>query len=236
MEAGCIIKNMKILLIEDDKRLSRLIKGVLEDEKYSVDIENDGDMGLEIALRGAHDLIIIDWMLPGRDGLSICRKVRAARIATPLLMLTARSQVEDRVAGLENGADDYLVKPFEFDELIARIHALTRRFTPGRVDSAELRVGTIVMDLNAHTARRADVPIEFTKREWDMLECFMRHPNKTFSRQEILDYAWSYDAQVKPELVDVYISYLRQKLTISGRKDPLQTVRGFGYKLDANDA
>jgi two-component system, OmpR family, response regulator len=227
---------MKILLIEDDKRLAKLVKGVLEDEKYSVDVENNGDVGYEVGLRNTHDLVIIDWMLPGRDGPSICRGLRAAGSAVPILMLTARSQVEDRVAGLESGADDYLVKPFDFNELIARIRALSRRYTPGRADSAELRVGTIVMDLNSHSTRRGDLPIELTKREWDMLEFFLRHPNQTLSRAEILDYAWSYDTQVRPDLVDVYISYLRQKLTISGRKDPIQTVRGFGYMLEESNA
>ena len=223
---------MKILLIEDDKRLAKLIASVLKSEKYSVDIEHDGEVGLETALRGKHDLIIIDWMLPGRDGPSICRSLRISRIATPIMMLTARSQVEDRVAGLESGADDYLVKPFDFDELMARIRALSRRYTPGRVDAAELRIGSIVMDLNAHTVRRSDTLIELTKREWDMLEFFLRHPNRTLSRTEILNYAWPDDAQVKQELVDVYVSYLRQKLTIDGRKDPLQTIRGFGYMLE----
>lgn len=227
---------MKILLIEDDKRLAKLLKNVLEDEKYKVDVENDGEVGFEIGLRGTHDLLIVDWMLPGRDGPSICRGLRAAGITIPLLMLTARSQVEDRVAGLESGADDYLVKPFDFTELIARIRALNRRFTPGRVDSAEIRVGTMVMDLNAHSVRRGETSIELTRREWDMLEFFMRHPNHTLSRSEILDYAWSYDTQVKPELVDVYISYLREKIAISGRKDPIQTIRGFGYLLDEKNA
>jgi len=227
---------MKILLIEDDKRLTRLIKSVLEEEKYSLDLQYDGELGLELALRGLHDLVIVDWMLPGRDGPSICRKIRAAKLTVPILLLTARGQVEDRVAGLESGADDYLVKPFDFDELIARIRALSRRYTPGAVDSDELRIGSIVMDLNAHTLRRAESAIELTKREWDMLEFFVRHPNKTLSRMEILDYVWSYDTQVKPELVDVYVSYLRQKLTITGKKDPIQTVRGFGYLMDEKNA
>lgn len=227
---------MKILLIEDDKRLAKLIVGVLADEKYSIDAENNGELGLEIALRGTHDLIILDWMLPGRDGPSICRSLRAARVTTPILLLTARSQVEDRVAGLESGADDYLVKPFDFSELIARIRALSRRSIPGRVDSSELRIGSIVMDLDAHSVRRGENPIELTKREWDMLEFFLRHPNQTLSRVEILDYAWSFDAEVKPELVDVYVSYLRQKMTINGKKDPIQTIRGFGYKLDEVNA
>lgn len=136
---------MRILLIEDDKRLAALVRSVLEQENFSVDVANDGDTGLELALRGVHDVAIIDWMLPGRDGPSICRKVRAARLPTGLLMLTARGQVEDRVTGLESGADDYLTKPFAFDELIARIHALSRRLNPTSADSWEIRLGNMVM-------------------------------------------------------------------------------------------
>lgn len=227
---------MKILLIEDDRRLVSLMKSVLEEEKYSLDTEGDGELGLEVALRGTHDLIILDWMLPGRDGPSICRRIRSARLTVPILMLTARGQVEDRVVGLESGADDYLVKPFSFEELIARIRALTRRALPNQLDASELRVGSLVMDIKAHTARRGEVVVELTKREWDLLEFFLRHPGQTLSRREILDYVWSYDANVQPEMVDVYVSYLRPKLTVSGRKDPILTVRGFGYQLDPGNA
>ncbi|MBA4375185.1 MAG: DNA-binding response regulator [Anaerolinea sp.] len=227
---------MRILLIEDDKRLAKLIRNVLEDEKYSLDIENDGELGLEVALRGTHDLIIIDWMLPSRDGPSICRKIRSSRLVVPILMLTARGQIEDRVSGLESGADDYLVKPFNFEELIARIRALSRRYSPGSLDPSELRLGSIVMDIKAHSVRRAETTIDLTKREWDLLEFFLRHPNQTLSRTEIMDYVWSYDASVQAEMVDVYISYLRQKLTITGKKDPIQTIRGFGYLLEEKNA
>jgi DNA-binding response OmpR family regulator len=223
---------MRILLIEDDKRLAALVRSVLEQENFSVDVANDGDTGLELALRGVHDVAIIDWMLPGRDGPSICRKVRAARLPTGLLMLTARGQVEDRVTGLESGADDYLTKPFAFDELIARIHALSRRLNPTSADSWEIRLGNMVMDAKAHTLRREDKPIDLTKKEWDLLEFFMRHPGQVLSRQEILDYVWSYETNVQPEMVDVYISYLRQKLTLDGKKNPIETVRGFGYRFD----
>lgn len=223
---------MRILLIEDDKRLAALVRSVLEQENFSVDVANDGDTGLELALRGVHDVAIIDWMLPGRDGPSICRKVRAARLPTGLLMLTARGQVEDRVTGLESGADDYLTKPFAFDELIARIHALSRRLNPTSADSWEIRLGNMVMDAKAHTLRREDKPIDLTKKEWDLLEFFMRHPGQVLSRQEILDYVWSYETNVQPEMVDVYISYLRQKLTMDAKKNPIETVRGFGYRFD----
>jgi two-component system OmpR family response regulator len=227
---------MRVLLIEDDKRLSYLIKKVLEDERFTVDVAGDGDLGLEIALRGGHDVAIVDWMLPGRDGPSVCRAIRSAKVPIALLMLTARTQVEDRVAGLYSGADDYLGKPFSFDELIARIHALGRRFNANTADALELRVGRLVLDLHSHVARRGDQPLELTKTEWTLLECLMRHPGKTLTRQSILDYVWSYETDVKLTLVDVYVSYLRTKLSMPGMKDPIQTVRGLGYRLDGDDA
>jgi DNA-binding response OmpR family regulator len=175
-------------------------------------------------------------MLPGRDGPSICRNLRSAHVATALLILTARDQVEDRVAGLDSGADDYLVKPFSFDELLARLRALSRRNLPAGSDNWELRVGHIVMDLKAHTIRRAEKAIELTRTEWDLLEYLLRHDGQTLPRQNILEYIWSDDSAVKPELVDVYISYLRKKLNVPGLADPLQTVRGVGYRLDGEHA
>ena len=151
-------------------------------------------------------------------------------------MLTARTQVEDRVAGLYSGADDYLGKPFSFDELIARLHALGRRFSGDAADAFELRVGSLVLDLHSHTARRGNQPLDLTKTEWTLLECLMRHPGQTLTRQNILDYVWSYEAEVQLTLVDVYVSYLRNKLSLPGMKDPIQTVRGLGYRLDIADA
>jgi two-component system, OmpR family, response regulator len=222
---------MRVLIIEDDKRLTALMVKVLEMEHFTADVAHDGDLGLEIALRGAHDVIIVDWMLPGRDGPSICQAVRSARIQSAILMLTARTQIEDRVAGLYSGADDYLGKPFSFDELIARLHALGRRFNERMVDAQELRIGNLVMDLRTHTARRSDRVLDLTPTEWSLLEYLMRHPGQTLSRQKILDYVWSYESDVQPTLVDVYISYLRNKLHIPGLKDPIQTRRGLGYCL-----
>jgi DNA-binding response OmpR family regulator len=227
---------MRVLLIEDDKRLANLIKKVLEDERFAVDVAGDGDLGLEIALRGGHDVAIVDWMLPGRDGPAVCRAIRSARLPMGLLMLTARTQVEDRVAGLYSGADDYLGKPFSFDELIARLHALARRFSGEAADAFELRVGRLVLDLHSHTARRGNQSLDLTKTEWTLLECLMRHPGQTLTRQKILDYVWSYEAEVQSTLVDVYVSYLRNKLSLPGMKDPIQTVRGLGYRLDIGDA
>lgn len=227
---------MRVLIIEDDKRLTHLMRKVLEAEKFSVDVANDGDLGVEIALRAAHDVIVLDWMLPGRDGPSICQAIRSARIPVGILMLTARTQVEDRVAGLYSGADDYLGKPFSFDELIARIHVLGRRFNDLAVDVWELRVGNLVMDLRSQTARRGDYPLDLTPTEWSLLEYFMRHPGQILTRQNILDYVWSYECNVQPTMVDVYVSYLRNKLKRPGLKDPIQTRRGLGYHLVADNA
>ena len=227
---------MRILLIEDDKRLARLVGSVLDEEHFAYDIVHDGDSGLELALRGIHDVIVVDWMLPGRDGPSICRAIRAARIPVAILMLTARTQVEDRVSGLDSGADDYLVKPFAFDELLARIRALGRRFNPSGGDASEIRVGLMVMDMKAHSLRRNEKVIELSRTEWELLEYLLRNPGRTLTRQNILDYVWSYENQVKPELVDVYISYLRQKLNQPHLSDPIQTVRGVGYRLEPENA
>lgn len=227
---------MRVLIIEDDKRLTTLIRKVLESEKFSVDVAHDGNLGVEIALRGAHDVAIVDWMLPGRDGPSICQAIRAARVPMAILMLTARTQVEDRVAGLYSGADDYLGKPFSFDELVARLHALGRRFNERAVDAWELRVGSLVMDLRSHTARRGERPLDLTRTEWSLLEYLMRHPGQTLTRQNILDYVWSYESEVQATMVDVYVSYLRGKLHQPGRVDPIQTRRGLGYCLVAEDA
>src|SRR5512138_36158 len=144
---------MRVLIVEDDQRLARLMRHVLEEEHLASDIANDGDTGLELALRGTYDVAIVDWMLPGRDGPALCRAIRAARLHTAILMLTARGQVEDRVAGLDSGADDYLVKPFAFEELLARVRALGRRFSVLSSDPWELRAGDLVLDLRARTAR-----------------------------------------------------------------------------------
>jgi two-component system OmpR family response regulator len=225
---------MKVLLIEDDQRLARLIARVLRDEHYQVDVVHDGDTGLEYALRGVYQVAIIDWMLPERDGPSICRAVRAARLPTALLLLTARGQVEDKIVGFDSGADDYLVKPFAFEELLARVRALGRRFSLQPDDSNELRVGDLVLDLRHHTARRGTRPLDLTPTEWNLLEYLMRNAGRALSRQQILDYVWSYDHDVQPQMVDVYIAYLRRKLNASGERDPIVTVRGVGYRLEAS--
>ena len=228
---------MRILLIEDDKRLAILTKKVLESEHFDVDMSHNGDEGVEIALRGIYDVAVIDWMHPGRDGPSVVQALRTARLSTAILMLTARTQIEDRVAGLYSGADDYLTKPFSYDELIARIHALGRRASGNNAENAwELRVGDIVLDTRTYSARRGTQVLDLTKTEWTLLECLMRHPGQTLSRQFIMDYVWSYESKVKSTMVDVYVSYLRNKLSLDGHKDPIQTKRGIGYYLDVDNA
>jgi two-component system, OmpR family, response regulator len=228
---------MRTLLIEDDKRLASLTKKVLEGEGFNVDVSHNGDEGVEMALRGIYDVAVIDWMLPGRDGPSVVQAIRTARISTAILMLTARTQVEDRVAGLYSGADDYLTKPFSYDELIARIHSLGRRASASNaVNAWELRAGNIVLDTRTHTARRSDKVLDLTKTEWNLLECLLRHPGQILSREFIMDYVWSYESKVQSTMVDVYVSYLRNKLSQPGFKDPIQTKRGVGYYLDVDNA
>ncbi|MBA3470491.1 MAG: response regulator transcription factor [Herpetosiphonaceae bacterium] len=221
---------MRILVIEDDIKLTRLIERVLRAEHYAVDVAHDGATGLELGLRGSYEVAVIDWMLPERDGPSVCRALRAAQVPTALLMLTARSQLEDRVLGLDSGADDYLAKPFAFEELLARLRALGRRFTPPGSAGGELRSGAVVLDVRAHVARRGSTVLDLTATEWSLLECLLRNADQTLSRQQLLDYVWSYDRDVQPSLVDVYISYLRKKLQNAGKRDPIQTVRGIGYR------
>lgn len=232
--ASPIIEAMKVLIIEDDRRLVRLMARVLEEEHIAVDVAHDGETGLDLALRGAYDVAIVDWMLPGRDGPAIARAVRAARLPLAVLMLTARGQLEDRVLGLDSGADDYMVKPFAFEELLARVRALARRFDQTS-DASELRRGDLVMDLRARSVRRGNQSLDLTATEWSLLEFLLRHPGQTLSRQQILDYVWSFERDVQPTMVDVYVSYLRRKLHIAGRPDPIRTVRGVGYKLEVDD-
>lgn len=226
---------MRVLIIEDDRRLAQLIHRVLTGERMHVDVTHDGVVGLDMAFGGSYDVAVIDWMLPGRDGLSVCRALRTARVATALLLLTARGQVEDRVQGLENGADDYLVKPFAFEELVARIRALYRRVGQPSVDTQELRHGNIVLDMRTHTARRGNVSLQLTATEWHLLEFLLRHAGQTVSREQILNRVWADEYDVQPSIVEVYISYLRRKLAAPGYADPIRTVRGFGYRLVSDD-
>jgi DNA-binding response OmpR family regulator len=223
---------MRVLVVEDDRKLARLMDQVLSAEGMDVDLAHDGDSGTEQALRGIHEVIVVDWMLPGHDGPSICRAVRAGRLPAGILLLTARGQTEDRVAGLDSGADDYLTKPFAFQELLARIRALSRRhLATTSTDPWELRHDELVLDLRARTARRGDTAVDLTPTEWRLLEFFLRHPAQALSRRQIIDCVWSYGDPIQLTQVDVFVSSLRRKLHRRGQPDLIATVRGIGYRL-----
>jgi len=225
---------MHVLIIEDDLRLAKIMSRVLEKEHFTVDIAYDGITGLEMALGGTHDVAIVDWMLPGKDGPSICKSVREARVRLPLLMLTARDQVEDRVAGLNSGADDYLTKPFAIEELLARIHAVSRRFDVSAPDASALTSNDLTMDMRAHTATRAGMLLDLTITEWNLLEYLMRNRGQSLSREQIFSRVWAYDSDAQIKMVDIYVSYLRKKLkTSADLPDPIETVRGVGYRLSS---
>jgi DNA-binding response OmpR family regulator len=222
---------MHLLVIEDDPRLGRLLKRLLEDDKHVVELATDGRSGLEIAEDAAGiECIVLDVGLPDMSGLEVARRLRAAGSQTAILMLTARDTVGDRVSGLDAGADDYLVKPFAFEELAARLRALSRRGTPvGKRPEPKLRVGPITLDEAARRVTVEDTSVDLSPREFSLLECLLRHPGQTLTRDQLLDQAWPFGVAVTPNAVDAYIHYLRDKLGAAGRQ--IETVRGVGYRL-----
>lgn len=221
---------MRILLIEDDRRLVRALRRVLEEERYVVDEAFDGVEGEDLARAEAYDFIVLDVMLPGRDGVTVCRDLRRAKVATPILMLTARDTVEDRVAGLDAGADDYLVKPFASLELLARLRSLGRRRTDELTD-AWLEAGDLVMDLVRHEVQRKGKALELTAREFALLEYLLRHQGQALTRTQILAAVWRYDTEVVSNVVDIYVHYLREKIDRGFDKKLIHTIRGVGYAL-----
>ena len=222
---------MRILIVDDDRRLCAVIKRGLLEEAYAVDVAYDGEEGEYFAEVNPYDLIILDIMLPKKDGIEVCQEIRAKRINTPILMLTAKDTVEDRVRGLDTGADDYLVKPFAFSELLARVRALLRR--EGISKSPELRVGDLTLNTLTRQVWRGQKPIELTAKEYVILEYFMRHPKVVVTRTMIEEHAWDYDFDSLSNLVDVYIRRLRSKIDDEGKDSLIQTVRGAGYRLKA---
>ena len=220
----------KILLVEDEPQIANVITRGLQREGYTVISALDGETGLEKAFSELPDLIILDVMLPGIDGLTVCRQLREAEMQTPVLMLTAKDAVPDRVAGLEAGADDYLVKPFAFEELLARVRALSRRRAPIESD-APLNFVDLTLDPTTRMASRNERKIELTAKEYDLLELFMRHPNQVLTRDQIYDRIWGYDFGGESNIIEVYIRYLRSKLEAEGESRLLHTVRGVGYAL-----
>jgi DNA-binding response OmpR family regulator len=222
---------MRILIIEDDRKIARAIKKGLEQEAFAVDTAAGYDEGLGLAVTQDYDLIILDRILPGfLDGVDVCREVRKKGMEVPILMLTARDKVKDRVEGLNSGADDYLVKPFAFDELSARVKALLRR--PRSSVGEVLRVDDLTLDTGTFEAERAGVEIPLSRTEYSLLEYLMRNESIVLSRESIISHVWDYDADVLPNTVEVYIGYLRNKIDkpFEGR-NLIHTVRGFGYTI-----
>jgi DNA-binding response OmpR family regulator len=222
---------MHILVVEDEQRLARLLQRVLTEERHTVDVAYAGNDGLGLALTGSYDLLILDLMLPDMDGIAVTRELRAQKVATPVLMLTARGAVEDRVAGLNAGADDYLVKPFAMAELLARVAALLRR--RGAPDTTNaLQVGDLTLDLLRHEGRRGGRVIELTAKEFALLEYLMRNPGHVMTRTQIIDHVWRYDVDAISNVVDIYIHYLRDKIDKGFATPLIKTVRGVGYKIE----
>ena len=218
-----------ILVIEDEERIADLLRRGLTFEGYKVLAAPDGPTGLSLARDQPPDLVVLDWMLPGMDGIEVCRRLRAAG-STPILMLTAKDSVPDRVTGLDAGADDYLVKPFAFDELLARLRALLRRSKPAG-EAEVLKFADLSLDPAAREARRGDRRLELTAKEFDLLEMFARHPRQVLTRETIYDRIWGYDFGGESNIIEVYIRYLRQKTEAGGEPRLIHTVRGVGYAL-----
>lgn len=221
----------RILIIEDEKNLVRFIQLELEHEQFFVTGAYDGNSGLQLALSEEWDLILLDIMLPKLNGVEVCRRIRAVK-KTPVIMLTARDRLEDRVSGLDSGADDYIAKPFDIEELLARMRALFRRIElEDRQSHSILTFQGISLDLDARSVTRSGKAVELTKREFDLLAVFMKHPNLVQTRDMLLDLVWGYDSLVETNVVDVYVRYLRNKLDMPGERSIIQTMRGMGYVM-----
>ncbi len=222
---------MSVLLVEDDERIIEFVRRGLEAEGHRVDVARGGREALRLAQATDREVIILDLLLPDLDGREVCRQLRAARLGTPILMLTALDTLEDKVQGLRIGADDYLAKPFAFEELLARVQALARRSDGWRPDEPELRVGDLVLDREAREVRHGDRSVELTPREFALLEYLMRSAGKVLSRALILEKVWGCSKHPLTNVVEVYIRQLRRKIDRDAAVSLIQTVRGFGYKL-----
>ncbi len=221
---------MYVLVVEDDERVARILARGLVEAGNRVEVAHDGLDGLERALSGAFDIVVLDVLLPRMDGLAVCRQLRKQRIRTPILMLTARDSVPDKVKGLDAGADDYLVKPFSMEELYARIRALVRRAAE-EPDGESLHVADLTLDLGARIARRGDQTIELTTKEFDVLEYLMRHRGQVLTKAQMSDHVWGYDATLTSNVVETYIHYLRNKIDRGHQRPLIRTIRGVGYSI-----
>jgi heavy metal response regulator len=220
---------MRVLVVEDEPKIAAFIQKGLQEECYAVDVAQDGDAGLDYALSVEYDLIVLDISLPKLDGLSLCRELRRIDIKTPVLMLTARDTVEDRVTGLDSGADDYLVKPFSFNELLARLRALSRR--PPTVQNAVLQLADLQVDTVSHTVSRGERSIDLSPKEYSLLEFLLRHTNRVVTRANIAEHVWDEAFYSESNVVDVYIRNLRRKIDDEHPVKLIHTVRGIGYKM-----
>lgn len=224
---------MRVLIVEDDPGTARFISQGLSEAGYAVDAASDGQEGLDYALAAPYDLIVLDILLPRLDGLRLLRELRERGIRTPILVLTARDTIEDRVRGLDSGADDYLIKPFAFSELLARVRALLRR--PPLQNDPVLRIDDLEMDTVQREVRRAGRRIDLTPREFSLLEYLMRHPNQVLTRTQIAEHIWNFDFFAESNVVDVYIGYLRRKIDRGFARPLIHTVRGVGYRIGPED-
>jgi DNA-binding response OmpR family regulator len=223
---------MRVLIIEDEHKIAGALKKALEQENYAVDISYDGDDGYAMATTEPYDIAIIDRMIPGEhDGLGIVKAMRESKIHTPVLLLTAMGSIKDKKEGLDSGADDYLVKPFALEELLARVRALLRR--PEHQQSSVLTVGDLTLDTLNFMVKRAGNEISLTSKEFALLEYLMRNPGRPLSKEVIISHVWDYDANVLPNTVEVYVKYLRTKIDMPYKTDLIHTIRGFGYKIEA---
>lgn len=220
---------MRILIVEDEHKIANSIKQGLEQEKYTVDVAYNGTSGYDLAHSENYDLIILDSMLPFINGIEIIKKLRFEQIHTPILMLTARGQIEDKIEGLDTGADDYVTKPFAFTELLARIRALIRR--PKKTIGLVLKVDDLTVNTNTYMVRRNNKIIKLSSKEYALLEYLIRHKNQIIKKEQIINHVWNYDSNILPNSVEVYIKHLRDKIDKNFPKKLIQTIRGFGYKI-----
>jgi DNA-binding response OmpR family regulator len=224
---------MRVLVVEDDAGIAKFIHQGLNEAGYAVDVASNGREGVNYAIAADYDIIVLDVLLPELDGLSVLKTLRQRGLQTPVLLLTALDTVQDRVLGLDAGADDYLIKPFDFTELLARLRALLRR--PPLQTDVVLQVGNLEMDTVQRLVRRGDRMIELSPREFSLLEYLMRHPHQVLSRTQIAQHVWSFDFYGDFKVIDVYIGYLRRKIDRNETTSLIQTVRGVGYRISAHD-
>ncbi len=222
---------MRLLIVEDEHKIANSIKKGFEQEGYAADVAYDGEDGFDMASSVEYDCIILDLMLPSMTGEEICKKLREDKNHTPILMLTAKGDLASRVEGLNIGADDYLVKPFAFSELVARVRALTRR--PKKLLDPVLKVDDLSLNVNSYEVKRNNIELNLSRKEFGLLEYLMRHPNQILPKEKIIEHVWNYDADILPNTVEVYVGYLRQKIDKNFKKSKplIHTVRGFGYKI-----